>query len=89
MAALACAVGRLLHDRLGRGQIERRGVVFEVAFVRAIAEGLLSAQAAAADADALAAAEAVGLALGIYELKIVALHAERAIGEYGKFGRHG
>jgi hypothetical protein len=60
-----------------------------MALVRAVAEGLLGAEAAAADADALAAAEAVGLALGIYEFKVVALYAERAIGEYGKFGRHG
>jgi len=54
-----------------------------MAFVRAIAEGLLGAQPAAADADALATAEAVGLALGIDEFKIFALHAERAVGEYG------
>jgi hypothetical protein len=51
-------------------------------FVRAIAERLLSAQAAAADADTLAAAEAVGLALGVYEFKIFALYTKRAIRKY-------
>jgi len=45
-------------------------------FMRAIAKGFLSAQPAAADADALAPAEAVGLALGVYDFKIFALHAE-------------
>jgi hypothetical protein len=62
--------------------------VLKVPLVRAVAEGLLGAEAAAADADALAAAEAVWLAFGVYEFKVFALHTERAIGEYGKFGRH-
>jgi hypothetical protein len=82
-------VSNELHYRLRCGQIERRSVVLEVPLVRAVAEGLLGAEAAAANADALAAAEAVGLAFGVYEFKIFALHAERAIGEYGEFGRHG
>jgi hypothetical protein len=62
--------------------------VLEVAFVRAIAEGLLGAQAAAADADALAATQAIRLALSVYEFEVVAFHAERAIGENSKFGSH-
>jgi hypothetical protein len=52
-------------------------------FVRAIAERLLGAQAAAADADALAATEAVRLALCVNEFKILAFYTERAIGKYG------
>ena len=59
--------------------------MLEVAFVRAVAEGLLLGEAAAADADALAAAEAVGLALGIHELDVFALYAEGAIGKDGEF----
>ena len=79
--------GRILH-RLRRRQIKRRSVVLEVPFVRAIAERLLGAQPAAADADTLPAAEAIRLALSINQLKIVALYAERAIGKYCKFGSH-
>jgi hypothetical protein len=45
-------------------------------FVRAIAERLLGAQAAAADADALATTKAVRLALGINEFKILAFYAK-------------
>jgi len=82
-------VSNELHHRLRRGQIECRSVVLEVPLVRAVAEGLLGAQAAAADADALAAAKAVGLAFCVHKFKIFALHAERAIGENSKFGRHG
>jgi hypothetical protein len=51
-------------------------------FVRAIAERLLGAQAAPADANTLAAAKAVGLALCINKFEIFALYAERAVGKY-------
>lgn len=81
-------VSNELHHRLRRGQIKRRSVVLEVTFVRAVAEGLLGAEAAAADANALPAAEAVGLAFRVHEFKIFALYAERAIGKYSKFSRH-
>jgi hypothetical protein len=45
-------------------------------FVRTIAERLLSAQTAAANADALAATKAIRLALGINEFKIFAFYAK-------------
>jgi hypothetical protein len=77
---LSGKVGKL-HGRLGRGQIKCCSVVLEVPFVRAIAEGLLLAQAAATDADALAATEAVGVALRIHKLNIFAFYAQRAVGE--------
>jgi hypothetical protein len=57
--------------------------VLKVPFVRAIAERLLGAQAATADADALTTAEAVGLALCVNKFDILALYAERAIRKYG------
>ena len=73
---------------LGCRQVEGHGGVLEVAFVGAVAERLLVGEAAAADADALAAAQAVGLALGVHDFEILALHAEGAIGENGEFGGH-
>jgi hypothetical protein len=45
-------------------------------FVRAIAERLLGAQATAADADALAATEAIRLALCVNEFEILAFYAK-------------
>ena len=59
-----------------------------MSFVRAIAKGFLVGEAAAADAEALAAAQAVGLALSIDNFEILALYAEGAIGKYGEFSRH-
>ncbi len=79
---------RKLHCGLRRGQVKCRGIVLKMTLVRAVAEGLLGAQPAAADADALAAAEAIGIALGINELNIFAFHAERAIGKDGEFSGH-
>jgi hypothetical protein len=64
-----------LH-RFRCGQVECRSIVLKMTFVRAIAERLLGAQAAAADADALAATEAVRLALCVNEFKILAFYAK-------------
>ncbi len=64
-----------LHGWLRCGQVEGHGRVLEMPLVRAVAERLLGAQPAAADAYALAAAEAVGVALGINELDILAFYA--------------
>jgi hypothetical protein len=71
-----------LH-RFRCGQVECRSIVLKMTFVRAIAERLLGAQAAPADANTLAAAKAVGLALCINKFEIFALYAERAVGKYG------
>jgi hypothetical protein len=64
-----CDEDRLLNRFLGR-EVEGGGVVFEVAFVGAVAEGLVLGLAAAAEADDLAAAESVRLAVTVYYLEI-------------------
>jgi hypothetical protein len=61
--------------------------MLEVAFVRAVAEGLVAGKPAAADADAFAAAEAVGIALGIDKFDI-ALYAQGSVAEYSEFSSH-
>jgi hypothetical protein len=87
---LVCGVQRLCGSRLnlGRWQIKRHGGVLKMAFVRAVAKRLLLREAAAADADALAAAQAVGLAFGVNYFDVFALYAEGAIGKNGDFGGH-
>ena len=58
-----------------------------MAFVRAVAERFVAGETAAADADALAAAEAVGVALRANEFD-VAFYAKRAVAEYSEFSSH-
>jgi hypothetical protein len=64
---LAIEVG--LSLLLGR-EIEGGGVVFEMAFMGAVAEGLILAPAAAAKTDDLPPAESIGLAVAVYDLEI-------------------
>ena len=60
--------GRL--SRLFGREIEGRGVVLEMAFMRPVAKWLVLGFAAAAKADDLAAPETIGLAVAVYDFEV-------------------
>ena len=76
-------------------KIEGNSIVFEVAFVGAVAKGLVLREATAADADYLAAGKAVDLAVAVYYFEIsfdlygtVAVDSELCSRHARKYGIH-
>lgn len=74
-------------SRLLGGKIESRSLMFKMALMGTIAEGLVLGLSAAAKADDLATGEPIRLAIAIYDLEI-SFNLKRAVVVDGDFCGH-